>query len=275
LIGPRRSIGLREHNPVRENGAMVRAIGFGVALAAVLAGAGAARADEVVVFAAASLKTALDDFAGKWQAETGNTVTISYAGSNALAKQIIEGAPADVFISAAVNWMDEVEKAGLVAEGEREDLLGNTLVLIAHGKDAAKVDIAPGFDLKGMLGDEKLAMALVDSVPAGQYGKAALETLGVWAAVEPSVAQADNVRAALALVAAGEAPLGIVYATDAAADDDVAVVGTFPADSYPPIVYPAALLTGAADTADRAFYEALSSTEAEDAFRAQGFAILD
>lgn len=234
-----------------------------------------AMADEVVVFAAASMKTALDAVAADFQTTTGHTVTISYAGSNALAKQIIEGAPADIFISAAVNWMDEVEKAGLVADGSRTDLLGNTLVLIAHGKGAAPVAIAPGFDLAGLLGDNKLAMALVDSVPAGQYGKAALESLGVWPAVEPLVAQSDNVRAALTLVSTGEAPLGIVYASDAAADDNVTVVGTFPADSHPAIVYPAALLTGAADAADRAFFEALSSDAADARFAAEGFAILN
>lgn len=234
-----------------------------------------AMADEVVVFAAASMKTALDAVAADFQTATGHTVTISYAGSNALAKQIIEGAPADIFISAAVNWMDEVEKAGLVAGDSRTDLLGNTLVLIAHGKGAAPVAIAPGFDLAGLLGDNKLAMALVDSVPAGQYGKAALESLGVWPAVEPLVAQSDNVRAALALVSTGEAPLGIVYASDAAADDNVTVVGTFPADSHPAIVYPAALLTGAADAADRAFFEALSSDAADARFAAEGFAILN
>lgn len=248
-----------------------------IALASALAVAFAspALAQEVVVFAAASMKNALDAVAADYQAATGNTVTINYAGSNQLAKQIIEGAPADIFISAAVNWMDEVEKAGLLADGTRKDLFGNTLVLIAHGKDAAPVDIGPDFDLKGLLGDEKLAMAMVDSVPAGQYGKAALEKLGVWAAVAPSVAQSDNVRAALALVATGEAPYGIVYATDAAADDNVTVVGTFPADSYPPIIYPAAVLTGAADAADRAFFEAMTSDAADATFAGQGFAILN
>ena len=127
-----------------------------------------ALAEEVVVFAAASLKDGLDAVAADYQAATGNTVTISYAGSNALAKQIIEGAPADIFLSAAVNWMDEVEKAGLIVDGSRVDLLGNTLVLVAHGKDAAPVEIGPNFDLAGLLGDGKLSMAMVDSVPAGQ-----------------------------------------------------------------------------------------------------------
>jgi molybdate transport system substrate-binding protein len=234
-----------------------------------------ALAEEVVVFAAASLKGALDAVAADFTAATGHTVTISYAGSNALAKQIIEGAPADIFLSAAVNWMDEVEKAGLVAGGTRADLLGNTLVLIAHGKDAAPIEIGPGLDLAGLLGDGRLSMAMVDAVPAGQYGKAALESLGIWSKVEASVAQSENVRAALTLVSTGEAPYGIVYATDAVADDNVTVVGTFPADSHKPIVYPAALLTGAADPADMAFFEALSSDAADAQFRAQGFEILN
>lgn len=252
---------------------MSRRIALASAIALTLATP--AIAEEVVVFAAASMKTALDAVAADFEAATGNTVTISYGGSNALAKQIIEGAPADIFVSAAVNWMDEVEKAGLVAEGTRKDLFGNTLVLVAHGKDAAPVGIGPGFDLAGLLGDGKLSMAMVDSVPAGQYGKASLEALGIWAAVEPSVAQSENVRAALTLVSTGEAPYGIVYATDAVSDDNVTVVGTFPDDSHKPIIYPGALLTGAADAADKAFFEALSS-DAEDAkFAEQGFVILN
>jgi len=234
---------------------------------------GPAAAEEVVVFAAASLKNALDAVAADFQADTGHRVTVSYAGSNALAKQILEGAPADVFLSAAVNWMDEVEKGGLVQA--RRDLLGNSLVLIANGKDAPPVVIAPGFDLAGMLGDGKLAMAMVDAVPAGQYGKESLEALGVWKTVDGAVAQAENIRAALALVAAGEAPFGIVYATDAAAEDNVTVVGTFPEDSHPPIIYPVALLSGGTDAADRAFYDALSSAAAQARFRGFGFLTLD
>ena len=227
------------------------------------------RAEEVVVFAAASLKTALDQVAADFEAATGDTVTISYAGSNALAKQIIEGAPADVFVSAAVNWMDEVGKAGLVVA--RKDLLGNTLVLVAHGAGPAPVDIGPRFDLKGLLGDGKLAMGMVESVPAGQYGKVSLESLGVWRAV----AQSENVRAALALVVSGEAPYGIVYASDVVGEPGVTVVGTFPEDSHKPIIYPAALLTGAADAADRAFFQALSADAADAKFAEQGFAVLN
>lgn len=240
-----------------------------------IAAATPAFAGEVVVFAPASLKTGLDNFAAAWEAKTGHGVTLTYAGSNQLARQIIDGAPADIFISAAVNWMDEVQKAGLIAGELRRDILGNTLVLVAAGKDAPPMEIRAGFDLKGALGDGKLAMALVDSVPAGQYGKAALTALGVWDAVAPSVAQADNVRAALRLVATGEAPYGVVYATDASAEDSVKVVGTFPADSHPPILYPAALLANAADEADKAFFEALSGEEADAAFAEQGFKILD
>lgn len=232
-------------------------------------------ADEVVVFAAASMKTALDAVAADFQDATGHTVTISYGGSNALAKQIMEGAPADIFISAAVNWMDEVERAGMVVDGTRKDLFGNTLVLVAHGKDAPVVDIRPGFDLAALIGDGKLSMAMVESVPAGQYGKASLQALGVWPSVEPLVAQSENVRAALTLVATGEAPYGIVYATDAASDDNVTIVGTFPADSHGPIIYPGALLTGAADPADKAFFEALSSDAGDAKFAEQGFAILN
>ena len=232
-------------------------------------------AEDVVVFAAASMKTALDPIAAQFQTDTGNTVTISYAGSNALAKQILEGAPADIFISASESWMDEVEKGGEVVPGTRADLLGNTLVLVAHDAAAPQVDLNADTDLAGLLGGEKLAMALVDSVPAGQYGKEALTHLGLWDSVQADVAQADNVRAALALVSTGEAPYGIVYETDAAADPAVHVVGTFPADSHAPIVYPIALLKNAADDADRAFFDALRAPAATEVFTAEGFTILN
>lgn len=235
---------------------------------------GPASAAKITVFAAASLKTALDDFVAVWEDTAGQEVAVSYAGSSALARQIEQGAPADVFISASLDWMDALAAVGLIREETRRDLLGNTLVLIAHA-DAAPVEIGPGLDLAGMLGDGRLAMALVDSVPAGVYGKAALTALGIWDAVAPKVAQADNVRAALALVAAGEAPFGIVYRTDAAAEDDVAVVGTFPADSHPPIVYPAAVTAASADpdTAG-AFLDFLGTEAARDVFEAQGFRML-
>ncbi|MFZ5751618.1 MAG: molybdate ABC transporter substrate-binding protein [Pseudomonadota bacterium] len=247
---------------------------FAAFAATVALAATPAAAEEVVVFATASLKTALDAVAADFQAATGTSVIISYAGSNTLARQIIEGAPADIFLSAAPNWMDAVEKAGLVADGTRRDMFGNTLVLIGQA-GTAPVAIGRDLDLAGLLGGGKLAMAQVDAVPAGQYGKAALVSLGLWASVEPSVAQADNVRAALALVSTGAAPYGIVYATDAAADPNVTIVGTFPPDSHPAIVYPGAMLKGATDAADRAFFEAITSDAGDAVFAGQGFRILN
>jgi molybdate transport system substrate-binding protein len=235
-----------------------------------------ARAETVVVFAAASLKTALDPIAAAWEQETGQDVVIAYDGSAKLARQIIAGAPADVFLSAATEWMDAVDAAGLVAPGTRRDLLGNRLVLVAHGA-APAVQIGPDLDLAGMLGTGRLAMGMVDSVPAGQYGKAALENLGLWDDVQERLAQSENVRAALALVSRGEVPLGIVYASDAiaadAAGDAVSVVGTFPADSHPPIIYPVAALA-AGKPAAVTFLKALSSDAATATFEAQGFQVL-
>ncbi len=235
----------------------------------------AVAAEPVVVFAAASLKTALDDVAALWAERTGGEVALSYAGSSALARQILQGAPADVFMSANVDWMDVLEADGLVAEGTRCDLLGNAIVLVAHGEEAAPVAIAPGFDLAGLLGEERLAMALVEAVPAGIYGREALTSLGVWEAVRPKVAEADNVRAALALVARGEAPYGIVYATDAAAEDGVTVVGTFPPETHAPIVYPVARLAESDHPDAAAFLAFLASDAARPSFERQGFTILD
>jgi molybdate transport system substrate-binding protein len=244
-----------------------------VGLAAALAPASGLAA-EVTVFAAASLKTALDEIVAGWEARTGNEVAVSYAGSSALARQIEQGAPADAFISASLDWMDALEADGHIRPETRRDLLGNALVLVAHGK-AAPVEMARGFDLGGMLGDGHLAMALVDSVPAGVYGKAALTSLGAWEAVAPKVAQVDNVRAALALVAAGEAPFGVVYRTDAAAEPGVTVVGTFPDGSHAPIVYPAAVTAESADPeAAAALLDDLSGAEARAAFERQGFIVL-
>lgn len=238
----------------------------------------AAAAEDITVFAAASLKNALDTIATDWQAKTGNTAKISYGGSSALAKQIQEGAPADVFVSAAANWMDTLQKANLIKPETRHDLLGNTLVLIAHGPDAPKVEIGKDLDLAGMLKGSKLSMALVDSVPAGQYGKEALTNLGLWSSVEGSVAQADNVRAALQLVQLGEAPFGIVYASDAVADKEagaqVSVVGTFPADSHKPIIYPAAIVATSTSPAAEDFLKTLSSEASAKVFEAQGFTVL-
>ncbi len=240
------------------------------AVAALAMAAGPAAAAEVSVFAAASLKNAMDEIAAGYAAETGGKAVVTLAGSSALARQIEQGAPADVFISANPGWMDELESQGMVEPGSRFDLVSNSIVLIAHDADIAPVAIGPDTDLAGMLGDRRLAMALVDAVPAGVYGKAALESLGLWEKIAPQVAQADNVRAALALVATGEAPLGVVYATDAVAEDRVTVIGTFPASSHPPIVYPAAAIAGRGAQA-AAFLDHLRSPAARAALERQGF----
>jgi len=228
----------------------------------------------VLVFAAASLKTALDKIAAEWRGETGNEATISYAASSALAKQIENGAPAGLFISADEDWMDYLQERALIDPKSRIDLLGNRLVLIAPKDSTVRLTIAPGFALAGLLGDGHLAMADPAAVPAGKYGKAALEKLGVWSTVETRVAAADNVRVALLLVARGEAPLGIVYETDAAAEPGVRIVGAFPPDTHPPIVYPMALtLTAGREAAAFAAY--LGGPAAGALFEGQGFTVLD
>ncbi|MDP4003195.1 molybdate ABC transporter substrate-binding protein [Methylobacterium sp. NEAU K] len=238
-------------------------------------------ADSVLVFAAASLRNALDDASAAWKKETGKTARISYAGSNALAKQIEAGAPADLFIAADEAWMDYADRAGTLKPGTRVDLLRNTLVLIAPGPtnpaSEPQVALAPdlGTTLTHMLGDGKLAMATIDAVPAGKYGKAALEKLGAWKAVEGQVAQAENVRAVLLLVARGEASLGIVYATDAAADPRVHVLATFPSDSHPPIIYPAALLKDSRNPDAASLLAYLSGPGARGFFERQGFRVIE
>jgi molybdate transport system substrate-binding protein len=231
-----------------------------------------ATAAEVTVFAAASLKTALDEIASGWQADTGATAVIAYGGSAALARQIIAGAPADIFISAAPEWMDAAQAEGLLRPGTRTDLLGNRLVLIAHGAGVAPITLDQTTDLAGLLGGGKLSMALLEAVPAGQYGKEALISLGLWDSVQASVAQSDNVRVALQLVALGEAPLGIVYASDAIADQGrVSVIATFPDSSHRPIIYPAAIIAGSAAPEAEGFLDHLSSPAARAVFVAQGF----
>jgi molybdate transport system substrate-binding protein len=233
-----------------------------------------AAAEEISVFAAASMTNALAEIERNFEEATGHDLVVSLAGSSTLARQIQQGAPADIFISANPGWMDTLEADGLIEEGTRFDLLNNSIVLIAAGSDAAPVEIGPDMDLAGLLGDGRLAMALVDSVPAGIYGKASLESLGLWEGVEARVAQADNVRAALAYVATEEAPYGIVYATDAVAEDNVTLVGTFPADSHPPIVYPAADLANRDIPAETEFLDYLRGPEARAAFERQGFVVV-
>ena len=230
-------------------------------------------ADEVTLFAAASLTTALAEIEPAFEAATGHDMVVSLAGSSALARQIQQGAPADVFISASADWMDRIEADGLLEPGGRIDLLGNTLVLVAHGAGAAPLALDDPGALAARLGGGRLAMALVDAVPAGIYGKAALEHLGLWDSLAPAVAQTDNVRAALALVARGEAPLGIVYASDAAATPDVTVVATFPADSHPPIIYPLGDLATRDTAAEAALIDWLQGRQARAVFAAQGFTL--
>ena len=250
-------------------------LGLAFASAVVPLSAARAQAGGLVIFAAASLKNALDEIATDWSNSTSKPMPrISYAASSALAKQIEQGAPADMFISADTDWMDYAAKKDLIQADTRFNLLGNKIVLIAPRDSKATVDVKQGFDLAKVLASGKLAMGNVDSVPAGKYGKAALEKLGAWNGVKGSIAQSDNVRAALLLVARGEAPLGIVYATDATAESNVKIVGTFPEDSHPPIIYPAALTkdTKAADA--RSLLDHLKSVRARPAFEKQGFTVL-
>ena len=256
----------------RERRTLLR--GLAAFIAAGIGGRAPAQPRPVLVFAAASLKTALDSVAAAWRRETGKEATISYAASSTLAKQIDNGAPADIFISADLDWMNYVEQRQLIEPSSRLNLLGNSLVLIAPANTGSSTNIATGFPLARLLGDGRLAMADPASVPAGKYGRVALERLAVWSSVENRVAAAENVRAALLLVARGEAPLGIVYQTDAAAEPAVRIVGTFPPDSHPPIVYPMAL-TRAAGTEAHAFAAYLREPAARALFERQGFTALD
>ena len=248
---------------------------MGRALRALIAGAGlgllvAAQAHGQAprVFAAASLKNALDEIA----ATDSPRPIVVYGASSALARQIENGAPADVFISADLDWMDYLDKKRLVLRGTRRNLLGNRLVLIAPKTDPVKLQPAPGFAIAAALKGGRLALAEPGSVPAGKYAKAALETLGVWDQVARHVAAAENVRAALLLVARGEAPLGIVYQTDARAEPSVMVAGVFPAGTHPPIVYPAAALK-AGKGGGQAFLERLATPQSRAIFEKHGFSV--
>ena len=226
-------------------------------------------AKPVLVFAAASLQNALKDVAVAFTKATGQVVTMSFGGSSLLARQIDEGAPAEVFISADPDWMNDVEKHGLAQTGTRHDLLTNHLALVAPKDSPVRLRVAPWFPLLQALGGGKLAMA-DPSVPAGIYGEASLKKLNVWSQVAGQVVRAENVRGALNFVARGEAPLGIVYDTDAMVEPAVRIVGLFPDDSHPPILYPAALLKGATPGAD-AFLKYLLGSEAKAVFERYGF----
>lgn len=256
-----------------------RVLGFGLAvvigLCSAVVGAGA-QAKDLVIFAAASLKNGLDEAAAAWARDTGRPApTISYAASSALAKQLEQGAPADLFLSADLDWMDYAAGKGLIRAETRITLLANRIGLIAPVESKASLSLELGVDLAAALGGGRLAMANVEAVPAGKYGKAALETLGAWDRIKDRVAQADNVRAALLLVSRGEAPLGIVYTTDAAADPKVRVVAVFPQDSHPAILYPVAVTTGSRHPDAAGFLAHLRGAGSRAAFEKQGFTVLN
>lgn len=240
-----------------------------------LADPASAQDQPLLVFAAASLKNALDAINADWRRETGNRATVSYAASPALARQIEAGAPADVFISADLDWMDYVAEKKLIKPETRVNLLGNRLVLIAPKASPAELKIAPDFALAAALGGGRLAMANTEAVPAGKYGKAALQHLGAWSGVADKIAQAENVRAALLLVSRGEAPLGIVYQTDAASDPSVRIVDRFPESAHPPIVYPLALTASSKHSSAAAYLAHLKSKPAKARFEAHGFTALE
>jgi molybdate transport system substrate-binding protein len=246
-----------------------------ILLAALLAFAPPAfAADRLVVFAAASLKTALDAAAGGYRAGGGGEVAISYGGSLGLARQIVAGAPADIFASADEESMDEAVKGGAIREGTRFDLLSNRIVVVAPKTSPIDALALDRDALAKAIGDGRLATGEVKTVPVGRYAKASLLKLGLWDIVEPHLAMTDNVRAALAFVARGEARLGIVYATDAAAEPGVKIVATIPDDSHPPITYPFAITAASHDDAAAAFISFLKSPAAGAIFKSQGFGLV-
>ncbi|HLY59051.1 MAG TPA: molybdate ABC transporter substrate-binding protein, partial [Stellaceae bacterium] len=247
---------------------------FGAVLgAAFLAVGPALAADRILVFAAASLKEALDDADAAYGKKTGVTVDASYAASGPLAKQIENAAPADIFISADLDWMNELAKKQLIRPETRADLLGNSLVLIGAATDGREVNLAPKMHFAPLLGDGRLAIGDPQSVPAGKYAQQALESLGTWDEVEPHLARAESVRAALALVSRGEAPLGIVYKTDAMADKGVRTLAPFAETTHPPIVYPAAVVAASTNKAAGPFLTWLESAEAATYFTQRGFTV--
>jgi len=247
---------------------------WGVAIGLLSAPVASAREPaDVTVYAAASLKESLDELTRQFEKQAGGKVRVSYAASSALARQIEKGAPADLFISADLEWMDYLEQRKLLRAGTRTNLLSNRLVLIAPADSKAMLTITPKFPLAAALGKNRLAIADPASVPAGKYGKAALEALGVWEEVASRLAPSENVRAAMALVARGEAPFGIVYSTDAIAERKVRMIGEFPAHLHPPIVYPAVLLADSRSRSAEALLRFLRSAEARAVWRKFGFVV--
>ena len=244
-------------------------------LLACLAIAPAFAAEPLTVFAAASLKESLDEAAHVYEQKTHQSVRVSYAASSALARQIQQGAPADVFISADTDWMDVLQRDRAIEAGSRRNLLGNTLVLIAPSDSKLPaIALKPGVDLAKLLGDGRLAVALVDSVPAGKYAKASLISLGAWDALKDHTAQGENVRATLLLVARGEAPLGIVYGSDARAEPKVKVLSTFPDGTHAPIVYPVARIAASKHPRANDFVRWLQTPASRAIFVRHGFRLL-
>jgi molybdate transport system substrate-binding protein len=251
---------------------MLRSYLVALLAAACLAACGSASGPQpLVVLAASSLQEALEAEAAAWHAQDHPRPTLSFAASSALARQVESGAPADLFVSADEQWMDSAEKAGALKPGTRRDLLTNAIVLIAPKSSGQAIDLADPAKLSSALGDGKLAMADPDAVPAGKYGKASLERLGLWDKLEARMVRAENVRAALALVESGEASLGIVYATDAAASDKVRMLATFPEDSHPPIRYPVAVLAASKNPQADGFARFLASPRGRAIFAKYGF----
>jgi len=226
----------------------------------------------ITVFAASSLTDSMKAIAGAYEKKTGTKVALSFGGSNTLAQQIDQGAPADVFMSADTDWMDFLARNSRIDPATRRNLLGNRLVLVG-GADSKPLTIAPNFDLSGAIGSGKLALADPNSVPAGKYGKAALTALGVWDSVAAKIAPAENVRVALEYVSRGEAPYGIVYETDAKVAPAVHIVAAFPENTHPPIVYPVAL-TKTASPAAKDFLTYLSGPDSKAIFEKAGFSLL-
>lgn len=269
MILPRRAGVLRIRGVrarIAAAGGWLRAVLLGLLLVQV-----PAQARDLTVFAAASLKEALDEAGADFQRVSGSKTVVVYAASSALAKQIANGAPADVFISADLDWMDYLEKRNLLRAGTRVNLLRNRLALIAPAASMLQIEIKPGFALAKLLGDGRLSMADPDSVPAGKYARAALAKLGVWSSVETRLARGDSVRAALVFVARGETPLGVVYQTDALAEKKVRIAGLFAEDTHPAIIYPAAVVANSRQAAAQPFVSYLKSAQARAIFKKYGF----
>lgn len=236
---------------------------------------GPARAQApLTVFAAASLQESATAAGEAWTRATGGRVRFSFGASSAMARQIEKGAPADLFLSADLEWLDWLAERKLIVAASRRNLLSNSLVLIAPAASKTTLKIAKGMPLAKALGGGRLAVADTVAVPAGKYAKAALTALGVWGSVAGKLLPAENVRAALAYVSRGEAPLGIVYGTDAKADPKVRVVGTFPAGSHPPIVYPGAVTASSRHPRAVAFLGFLQGPQASAVFKRYGFGVL-